>query len=356
MHPDKQTLIQVRADINTMLEEYFSEKISHSATLNHDYAQLWKVLSHLSSAGGKRLRPYMTVLAYQAFGGKDYSGILPIAVAQELLHLCLLIHDDIIDRDFTRYGVNNVSGSYVDIYEKLIQDHNERVHLANSAALLAGDLALSGAYEMTLKSSLPLENITVAQGQLSKSIFAVVGGELLDTESVLHSFSSVDALQIAKLKTASYSFNGPLITGASLAKASPHNLRVLADYAEALGIAFQLTDDLLGTFGDSTVTGKTNTGDLSEGKRTLLMQKTFEKSSQAEHQLLNSLVGKADLTPLEADKIRNIIVDCGAKTEIESLVDAYATKAQSHLQKIAIRSANKQALEQLIHFAANREK
>ena len=98
-------------ELNQTLEDYFARGITRAEAVSPYYAQLWQEMFRLVKSGGKRLRPKMTILAYQAFGGQDVNSILPIAAAQELLHVSMLIHDDIIDRDYSRHGVDNVAGS-----------------------------------------------------------------------------------------------------------------------------------------------------------------------------------------------------------------------------------------------------
>lgn len=346
----------VKTDTSALIDTYFESKLTAAAKLDADYLKLWQTMATLAKAGGKRLRPYMTVLAYYAFGGKSYELIRPVAVAQELLHLCLLVHDDIIDRDFVRYGIDNVSGTYLNEYEKLIPDPSTRIHFANSAAILAGDLLLAGAYELIATSKLDDTLKLKAQSRLSESIFNVAGGELLDTESVLHHFSQVDALKIAKYKTSSYSFVGPLCTGAELAEASQEQITLLAEFGTALGIAFQMTDDILGVFGDSDITGKSNLGDLSEGKRTYMMQKAFELCTETEKTTLATLVGKPNLQENEAEQIREILITSGAKEVTETLLATYAEDARKCLDALHINSRYADELAALIEVSTIRDK
>ncbi len=150
-----------------------------SRKVHPHYARLWNSIATLFDAGGKRLRPFMTLLTYQALQRQACHRYLPAAVAQELLHQAMLIHDDIIDRDTIRYHVKNVSGQYRDIYK----DIKDKAHFADSSALLAGDLLLSEAHIQVSLASVDADIQAKSQEVLSQAVFHVVGGELLDTEA-----------------------------------------------------------------------------------------------------------------------------------------------------------------------------
>ena len=145
--------------LDRTLNDYFERSIHAATAIDPSYRQLWETLYGLIRSGGKRLRPQMTILAYETFGGKDAELIIPIAAAQELLHFSLLIHDDVIDRDYTRYGTQNVAGTYKTIYSRFLTDNTDKVHFAHSAAILAGDLMLSGAHELISASQLSKSQI-----------------------------------------------------------------------------------------------------------------------------------------------------------------------------------------------------
>jgi geranylgeranyl diphosphate synthase type II len=158
----------------------------------------------------------------------------------------MLIHDDIIDRDDISYGVRNISGSYLDHYETLVPDTNERRHFARSAAILAGDLLLSDAYRLIAQLQVPASAILAAQSLLNEAIYSVVGGELLDTEAAFKKLASAHPEIIATYKTAGYSFVMPLLIGATIAGAPAEDLTILRHLGTKVGIAYQMRDDYLG--------------------------------------------------------------------------------------------------------------
>lgn len=342
---DQQTTLidTVRAEVNDFLQAFFAEKALDAERIDPHYKELWSTVAHLSQSGGKRLRPYMMMLAYTSFGGRDMKAVVPIAAGQELLHLSMLVHDDIIDRDLVRYGIKNIQGYYEGRYAEYTENVSERSHYAASAAIMAGDLLLSGAYEVMISAPLPPRDILQAQKYLAGAVFSVVGGELLDTEAPLLPLESVNTEHIALYKTASYSFNGPLLSGASLAGADEQALEGLAIFGEALGVAYQLTDDLLGVFGDEVKTGKSTSSDISEAKRTLLLQETYRRCTTDDKIIIDQLVGNPELSNEQANIVREIMVRSGAKAAVESVIATCRQKSLEALDTIEMKDEARRA-------------
>jgi geranylgeranyl diphosphate synthase type II len=295
------------------ITDYFEQQINAARHVHADYAVLWSELYRLVQAGGKRLRPHMVFLSYEAFGGRDIALVAPIAAAQEMLHQCLLIHDDIIDRDYVRHGVPNVTGGYQVRYRTLVTDPALRTHYANGAALMGGDLLLSAAYQMIAQSGVSDAHKLQVQTVLGQAIFEVGGGELLDTEASFRPAEQTDTLLIARYKSAGYSFVGPLVTGAILADATSEQRQVVHAFAENLGAAFQLQDDILGVFGSTFKTGKSTTGDIREGKRTYLVECFYAVADNRQKQLFEKYFGRSDITSAQANQVRKLLNNSGAK-------------------------------------------
>lgn len=334
--------------INSALDSFFTHSKEAATKIDPSYGQLWNNLHELIQSGGKRIRPQLTLMSYTAFGGKDTAAIIPVAAAQELLHFSLLIHDDIIDRDYVRYGVPNIAGRYKLNYSQFTSSEEDLTHYAHSAAILGGDLMLSGAHQLIASSNLPGESIITAQQLLSIGIFEVAGGELLDTEFSFAPYKKGGALKVAEYKTASYSFVGPLLTGASLAGASAEQLNTLKDYAKHLGIAYQLADDLLGIFGDEQKTGKSTVSDILEGKRTYMIEKALESFSAAEQSTFMVIFGNPKATPLEVEAAKQLIESSGARRQTEEKITEYATKACSSLDTLNLPQSYHKVFQDLV--------
>lgn len=351
---NKETMSRTTTDTShaTLLDEvingFFERSIDYATKIDPSYRYLWESLYGLFRSGGKKLRPKMVIMAYEAFGGQDVSVIIPVAAAHELLHFSLLIHDDVIDRDYIRYGVANIAGVYKLAYSQYVTSTDDQTHYAHSAAILGGDLMLSGAHQLIAASQLNDEQKMLAQSYLSQSTFEVAGGELLDTELSFAPYNEGDALKVAKFKTASYSFVSPLMTGASLATISDAQKIALHTYASSLGIAYQLVDDVLGIFGNEKRTGKSTSSDILEGKRTYMIEATLKQLSDSDRVMFMTSFGNPNATAVEVETVKRLIEKSGARQATEQKVHEYAKKAEKALNDLTLPSKHHEAFEAFI--------
>lgn len=342
--------------VNEYLALFFDAQLQAAKALDPSYGQLWQDSRDLVMAGGKRLRPYMTILSYKLFGGRDDQAILMVAAAQELLHAALLMHDDIIDRDTMRYGRLNVAGTYRQRYQQDGLSRRDAAHYSTGAALLAGDLLLTNASALIAESSFSTEAKLQAQRCLQAGVFRVAGGELLDMESTFTSWQNVDPFVIATLKTASYSFESPLLTGAQLAAAPAEDVRHLQDFARHAGIAFQLTDDVLGVFGNDAETGKSNTSDLEEGKMTLMLQQALHRADDADRAFILENCGQGAIGDETAERIRDIIRSSGAKDHTEQLAAEEIATALDALHDVNLNRTAYDRLSEIVTSMVDRSR
>ncbi|HEX8390672.1 MAG TPA: polyprenyl synthetase family protein [Candidatus Saccharimonadales bacterium] len=341
--------------VDHALDVFFADGIAASSRISPQYRELWKDMQRLVTSGGKRIRPHMTFLAFEAFGGQDTSHVTHVAAAQELLHQCLLIHDDIIDRDYTRYGVDNIAGSFEAKYQSYVHETTERTHYAHGAAILAGDLLLSGAYKLLALSPLTPDTKAQVQTIFSDSILEVAGGELMDTESAFRSPDEIDTLAIARFKTASYSFTGPLMTGAVAAGAEPATLGSLQKFGIHLGVAFQLKDDLLGVFGDEAITGKSTTSDISEGKYTYLVEQFLSLAPEEDTALFYENFGVRNADDHRIETVKSLLVLSGARDACHAKIDQYEAVARMALEQLPISVEDRRKFEALIDTSLKRD-
>lgn len=342
--------------IDATLRPLFAQRTREARRINTHYQTLWHDIQTLYGAGGKRLRSYITLLAFSAYGDEPLEKILPAAAAQELLHTAMLIHDDIIDRDDTRYGTENISGRYMAHYKTIIPDDDSRRHYARSAALLAGDLLISEAFSLTTQSDIDAKTILAAQSLLSKTIYHASGGELLDTEAAFRGSDAADPLIIAEYKTASYSFVSPLLVGATLAHAPDSELALLQAFGEKLGTAYQLRDDLMGVFGNQATTGKSNDSDLREAKRTFLIEAFQTCARKTDLSKFNSLFGRQSLGSSDLSTLKNLLRNSGAVDIVESRIETYRTDSYALLDRLSIDAHHHKAFSALINLCLRRDK
>lgn len=333
--------------VHKVLHEFCVGEINKARACDPSYERLWLTIDEYLAHGGKRLRPYLVLLSYEAYGGKNTRDILPVACAWELLHAGMLVHDDIIDRDYVRHGHRNISGVYKELYESVLGV--EADHYAAGAALMAGDLLLSSAQQIIMHSILPDKDKLAACSYVQDALFYVAGGELMDVETILYNLDDVHAEKVAKYKTARYSFELPLVSGAALAGAPQRELTLLRSLGENIGIAFQLVDDMLGVFGEPDETGKSNNGDIREKKRTLLIQETMQRIVPKQARRLNELFNnRHTITDLEIDEVRLLIKLSGAKEAVAAKVALYSDQALAIVDELHVQPVYANELRRLI--------
>lgn len=339
--------------VESALHSYCAKKIALAASIDARYARLWQEIDRYVMSGGKRMRPRLILLAYEAYGGTNQSAIIPVAAAWELLHASLLVHDDIIDRDLVRHGVPNIAGRYQSLYGDL--STSDVSHYALSAALLGGNLLLVGAYDLASASGLDNDGIARTHAYLHKAVFTVAGGELIDTDAVLYLAEENNPRAVARYKTASYSLQLPLQCGAALAGAPEEELNKLDTIGLHIGIAYQLRDDILGVFGDSAVTGKSNRSDIVEKKRTTLIHETLSRLGRADAARLTQLyTPDYTLDATEAEEVVGLIVASGADKAVEQMIDTEATKAHEVIATLSVSSPYKNALTGIVDTLTHR--
>jgi geranylgeranyl diphosphate synthase type II len=334
-----------QAQVDAVLDRFFSLAKNRATGFGAEYVKLWETLES-NTVGGKRFRPRMVLTAYEGLGGTDMEAAAYIGAAFELLHTALIVHDDVIDRDFSRRGGPNVSGSYRDIATTAGIPLPRAEHRGISAAVIAGDLALFNSMRLIERSGANYEVRSRLLEIMDEALFASAAGELIDVDfSTTTEVPRVhDVITMERFKTAVYSFECPLQAGAVLAGASEAAVTALGYFGREIGIAYQIVDDLLGVFGTEEETGKTTIGDLREGKRTVLI--AYATSTKA-WPLIENLVGKTDLTAQEAEFIRDVLETSGTRGFTEGLARNYTNEALGHLRSSEIPQTLRDELEPL---------
>lgn len=315
--------------VEEVLDRFFSLSIQRANSLASSYEALWKKLKE-NTSGGKRFRPHMVMTAYTALGGKDVEAAAYVGAAFELLHTALIVHDDVIDRDFVRRGIPNVSGSYRDIAQTAGFSLPTAEHRGMSVAVIAGDLALTGSFRLMEKASTDPDVRERLLELLDAAVFDSAAGELIDVDFSLYAEMPEvsEIVQMERLKTAVYTFEAPLQAGAVLAGASEDAIYALGEFGRNIGIAYQIVDDLLGVFGDESQTGKSALGDLREGKRTALIAFASQSAQWPE---ISHLIGNDHLSASEAAFVREVLEQTDAKKYTQRLAADYADEAVAAL-------------------------
>ncbi len=330
----KNELARFRKDIDSSLADFFSHNNSYPGSVGNAL----KILQEFTLRGGKRIRPALVYYGYRCFSDEDLGEVLKASMVMELVQSYLLIHDDIIDMDSTRRGGPTVHVQFDD------------PHMGVSMAIVIGDIACALAVRILNNAKLDEAKKSVALKVLNDCVFKVITGQIMDVAQDLNSIA--DVLKMYELKTAAYTFEGPLLIGASLAGASGKDKDILSKIAVPLGKAFQLQDDLLDLFGDSKL-GKPIGSDIKEGKKTLLILKALEGASDPDKEFLNSILGK-DFSADDLERIRSILTDTGAKAFVEKKCAVYLDQAKYILESSKFRCEGKDFLIGLCEYLRNR--
>ncbi len=299
---------------------------------------------------GKRLRPAFCLWAYVGAGGAPGDRtVVDAGAALELLHAFALLHDDVMDGSELRRGRACV---HVDFAARHAASgwRGEARRFGEGVAILVGDLAF--VYADLLMVDVPREAMAVFN-ELRVELNIGQALDLVGTAEARRDQSM--ARRIACYKSGKYTVERPLHLGAALMGRLGELAGPLSAYGLPLGEAFQMRDDVLGTFGDPAVTGKPVGEDLREGKPTPLLAIATARAGAAGRGLLDR-VGYPDLGDDEVAAIQALMVETGARDETERLVDQLAADAVAARDRAALTAGAKAALTELAAFVAHRDR
>jgi geranylgeranyl diphosphate synthase type I len=281
--------------------------------------------------GGKRLRGMLAAQSYYAHGGKDPEVAIGAARIFEIIQTSLLVVDDIADRSLLRRGGPS---AHVRIAE-FARSHNLRGTAEHYGIAQAMNVAYAGLHKSTtelLKLAVNDETARLACLRFHENILTTINGQIDDlyNEMTREAISEQAIESVIKRKTAYYTIFSPLELGASLAgkaELSP----ALSDYAVHTGSVFQITDDIISTFGKESETGKGSNDDIREGKLTLLTHFALEKLSGTQKNHLRAILGTADASDEACDEARELILLSGAVEHAKSRSRFHEDEARAAL-------------------------
>ncbi len=309
------TLSAALVETERRLDRFFDEQVTRAGRHAGPYSQLWGALQ-AATHGGKRLRPRLLLGAFLHLGGTRLEPAIELAVAVELLHTALLVHDDVIDGDVQRRGAPNVVGTFAAVGAAGGLPAHPARRWGEHAALLAGDLMLTSALGIAARLDVDAARRAQLVELVDESVFRAAAGELADVAYAAGLVIPTPA-QIRDTmadKTAYYSLELPLRAAAILAGSPAALVDRLGDVGRSLGVVFQMRDDLLGVFGRSAETGKSASNDLREGKQTLLVAAA---RGTGPWQAVEHLFGRPDLDEQDADRLRHALEGSGARRRAE---------------------------------------
>jgi len=351
-------LAHYQTQINECLEAFFDQRIKEAAVISAYTREVAANAREYTLRGGKRLRPIFCIYGYKCFSDDHVEAIIAASISLELMQSYLLIHDDVMDKDTLRRGKPTFHIVCKALGERLFgtTGNNKTLNFGENIAIVAGDLLEAYGEEVLATSPFESEYVKKAVAKYAEMVKKVGYGQILDITAGLNERITEDEiLLIHKLKTASYTIEGPLHIGALLAGASEADLQILSTYGVPLGVAFQIQDDILGLFGSEEKTGKPVGSDIREGKRTLLIFHALQRCTDEEKKVLQKALGNPHVTLEEIERIRDIVRGTGSLDYSKAIVDELTVRAVQAINKAPFRTEAKDFLIRIADFIGTRE-
>ena len=298
---------------------------------------LYEPIVYSLKAGGKRLRPMLTVLACNVFSDNALSA-LPAAAALEVFHTFTLLHDDVMDNATVRRGKPSVYGKW-----------------GTNAALLSGDAMMIYSYKLLQQT--PVEYLPAVLGCFNYTAMTVCEGQQVDMEFENRTDVTMEEyMSMIDKKTAAL-LAGATMIGAIQGGADTLSRQHLFAFATELGLAFQLQDDLLDAYGTEEQLGKPIGGDILEGKKSVLMITAFERADAATRKELQSLLDDSTMAPTEKiAKVLAIYNQLGVGEAAEREISLHFSKAMEALDSLEADAERVAPLKELAQSLLGRNK
>lgn len=296
---------------------------------------LYKAATHLIRHGGKRLRPYMLIQTCQMLGG-TIDDAMAAAGAVEMIHNFSLVHDDIMDNDETRHGV-------------------ETTHIKYGAplAILAGDTLFSKAYNTLAESHLDSAICAQLMLRLSGACVDICEGQWMDISMSMNNniTKPSEYTEMIRKKT-SVLFEASCSMGAICASAEPPDITNAALFGLNMGTAFQITDDLLGVIGDPDITKKPVGNDIREGKKSLPILIALNDASPDELATIQKVFGRRGASTDATQEAVKTIRSMGIADAVTAQAASYADTARRAISQYD--GVHRQNLESILEFVIKR--
>ncbi|MEI7694453.1 MAG: polyprenyl synthetase family protein [Chlorobium sp.] len=277
-------------------------------------ATLYAPARYILEGKGKRIRPFLTLLAAEAVCGSS-DNAFKVALAVEILHNFTLIHDDIMDQAELRHGRATVHKQW-----------------NINAAILSGDMMIAYAYELALqaKSNRHAELVHI----LNHANITICEGQALDMELEGKNDATIaDYLDMIAKKTGRL-ISASLEAGGVAADGTDEQLQSLVLFGEKIGRAFQIQDDYLDIMAKEGKSGKMAGGDIINGKKTYLLLRSLELSSGADHDLLNSIIINKGIGAERVAEVKTLFMRCGVLEETTALINKDTEEALAALDNL----------------------
>ena len=296
--------------------------------------KLYDATAHIPLAGGKRLRPVMALITCEMVGG-DSEKAVPFAAALETIHNFTLVHDDVMDDDDLRHGVDACHTIY-----------------GLSTAILAGDTLFAYAFEMITDCDIEDGIKTDLVKNVAYVVRKIAEGQQMDIN--FEKEETVDTneyLEMIRLKT-SILFGAAAYGGAKIGGTSEKEARKLEEMATNVGLGFQIWDDYLDATASKEILGKPSGSDIRQGKRTLLVIEALNRAEESDRKRLIDILDSKN-TDKEIKEAVNIMNRSGALEECHKQANGYLEDARKTLSNYP-QSEARELFEELLEYMVTR--
>jgi geranylgeranyl diphosphate synthase type I len=323
----------LRARVDRALALLLDRELSALGFLGDDAGPVTQALTRFVLGAGKRLRPAFVYWGYRGAGGAADGPAAEAAVVAacsvELLHACAMVHDDVMDGSEVRRGRPAMHVGFADLHRGR-RWRGDPAAFGAGAAVLMGNLAFTWADVALVEAGLDGDRLAAALRAFNRLRSELMGGQYLDlVEAARGAPSEAAVRRVLRYKSGKYTIERPLHLGHAIAGGDPALLASYSGYGLPLGEAFQLRDDVLGVFGDPSVTGKPAGDDVREGKETYLVMLTRRRAGDADRQLLEAALGDGKLTEDRVAEVRRVIAGCGALEATEARIAELLAQAKA---------------------------
>ncbi|RLF42418.1 MAG: polyprenyl synthetase family protein [Thermoplasmata archaeon] len=298
---------------------------------------LYLAARHLVLAGGKRLRPLLSMLSTEIVGG-EWKRAIPFSVALELMHNFTLIHDDIMDKASMRRGIETV-----------------HVKFGESTAIIAGDFLFAKSYEALHDLDVELMHFKRLNEILTRCIEEICEGQEMDMDfEKRERVSEEEYIEMINKKTAAL-FSCSAEGGAIIGGGSEEEIKRLAEYGRFLGLAFQIWDDYLDLKGEEREFGKRIGNDIREGKKTLMIIHALSRVDEDEKRIILSVLGKSDASDEEVRKVIDILDSVGSLKYSKEKALEFSRKAKELIRSFP-ESETRRYMEEFVDYCVIRKR
>jgi len=298
---------------------------------------LYEASQHLPFAGGKRIRPFLTMISCESVSS-DATKALPFAAGLELMHNFTLVHDDIMDHSMLRRKLPTV-----------------HVKFGEPTAILSGDLLFAKSFEAILNTSVDFFILKQLQQDFIACIIAICEGQQLDIEFEQQKTATEQIYldMISKKTGALFELCGK--GGGLIGGGNSQEVAALKTYGMALGLAFQIWDDYLDMSSNTTTLGKDIGNDIRNGKKTLIAVHCLSHVTGEEKQLLDNIFGNRNASEHDVAKVYDLFRELGSVEYAMKRALQYVDQAKDAIAMLRPSDA-KELLYQLIDYIIQRDK